>query len=163
MSAITLQSFEESLSEVFPVVTGFEPEQRYALLPITAHLLAHVSVDELLVRIRAVLPEDVKIVSVDGRLARLGSDGYGCGADRVMITVSSETWPAVEEGAMIPKLDILFWNNPPTDQDRPAEIKLYALAFGGHYEIPIDKNAFTISIPRERETDGQCVIEVRPK
>lgn len=162
----TSSSFAAALAETFKVEdmrAAFEEKRGFRMLPLTGRFIYRVSTDEVIGKIKSILPEDVRLVTRDGQCGNLFASIPGYGADVVEFLFSSNTWPELEEGSLFPRLEPLFLVKPPSEDATLMRIHVPFLQPGDSYELVIDKKNVVFEIPRDRETGDQCVIVVRPK
>ena len=78
-----------------------KPERRYRYLPVSVDFLVELQCRGGGVTRRAVCPDEALALPDDVRVVRVGHDVYGM----LNIVLSSEEWPALAEGAEIPRCE----------------------------------------------------------
>lgn len=170
MAVVSVHRLAEILAQSFPVdsadgrVRPVRNDIGYRILPITGQAVRFMALDDLVSRLKDVLPSDAAILAIDGLILRLATHmGSGYGRDSYNVIFGSSSWDPLDEGALIPVLEPIFYRHAPAPEDAaPIRIHLPVLEHGHSYELAIDKRAFSIEIPRSREDDEQCVIVIKP-
>lgn len=133
-----------------------DPDLGFKVLPISGYFVRSVAFDEFISRVKAMLPDDVKLMLYDGQPIRryIPKDEY-------MIVFGSKTWEKVAEGQIIPRLEPLFLGEAAGDPIR--DLRIISVPDDIELCVIINKQTHAFIIPKGEETDDQCVVRVRPK
>lgn len=161
---------EAAILEAFPLETGERwHETRGAMaLPITGHFLGGVELPVLVAAIRAVVPDDARIYSIDGDILRMRSSSTVPVSDQYFLAITSKDFDLIKEGESLRPMAPIYYGEKPAefraDDELPATQvhALFRSTFDAH-EFIINKTTHTFEIPRERETEDRIVIVVKPK
>ena len=158
----------QALKEAFPVRDILDRDDGVGLcmLPISGDLLRDLSPANLVDLFRKSLPADVTFFEWEGLMLRMMTNSYGSAKDQFSMVVGSKEWPLVDEGALLPRLNIICFA-PVADLGPEAE----GLQFNHFridpnspvsYRINVPKAHFEILTPRELETPSSCTIVIQP-
>lgn len=135
-------------------------------LPLTGYYLRRKSPAEVVEMFRNSLPADVTFFEWEGLMLSMMTNSYGAATDQFSMIVGSKEWPVVEEGALLPRLNLISFA-PVADLGPEAE----GLQFNHFmidpnspvpYRINVPKAHFKILTPRDLETPNSCTIIIQP-
>lgn len=166
---LNLRMFNDLLREHFTVKDAVEAHSEgygLRLQSITTECLAHIEPSDLMKRLRDALPKDAVIVQwYDERIFRQQTEIIPEYAyNSVFLVYGSKEWIGPAEGELIPRLLVWFQGERPEEmKETPANVHLPVFSADDSYEIRVNKNTHILSIPRDKETDDICVIELLAK
>lgn len=136
------------------------------VLPITGYYLRRKSPAELVEMFRNSLPADVTFFEWEGLMLRMMTNSYGSAKDELSMIVGSREWPVVEEGALLPLLNIISFAPVADLCPEAEELQFNHFAIDPNspvsYRINVPKAHFEILTPRELETPNSCTIIIQP-
>src|SRR5262245_47314230 len=96
---------QQKIADRFDCVEDWfaDPELGFKVLPISGYFVRSVPFDEYIAKVKALLPDDVKLMLYNGAPINLSIL-----RDEYIMVFGSKTWPRGAEGQPIPKLDPLF-------------------------------------------------------
>jgi hypothetical protein len=161
---------EAAILEAFPLETGerWHETRGVMALPITGHFLRSVEMPALVAAIRAVVPLDARLYSLDGDILRMRHSVASPVSDQYFLVITSKDFDLIKEGESFRPMAPIYYGEKPAefraDDELPATQvhTLFGSTFDTH-EFIIDKTTHTFEIPRERETEDRIVIVVKPK
>jgi len=118
---------------------------------------------EFIREIKATLPPDAAVYSMDGLLYRMLSTTRGYAVDQFVVVFGSSEWEQLPAGSLFPVMTIHLHNEAPQNEEYPKMIELHRIWSVGAYEIVIDKKTQQFDVPRERETEDYAVIVIKNK
>ncbi len=137
-------------------------------ITLSRNFLVSDSVPNLIARLREVLPEDAKIVDLDGNAIRM----RGANSDAWSLVVSSVCWEPLGEGESIPDLGVLFhsegvsrnWHYLGQAAKRlPPPAFLLHVALGADYLLKIDKDTHEIVFEKDLESERYVYLSIKSK
>lgn len=137
-------------------------------LPITGHFLRSAQPSEIVAAIRAVIPPDARIYTLDGDIPRMRSLLAASTSDQYFLTVTSKEFDLIKEGESFRPLVPIYYSEKPAEfraEDELPATQVHTLfeSTSDTHEFIIDKKTHALEIPRERETEDRLVIVVKPK
>jgi hypothetical protein len=160
---MNLKEVADELVAAFPMEEwGPENADRgMCVLPFSIQLVQMVSLKDLIASFKQRLPQDARILNIDGNVVRLRASRYSEAA----IVFSSKEWEVIPEGHSLPCLTPMYFSEPrPTEEDPEPIGKISFGAMGRNdFEFVIDKSQYDLIIPKHRETESSVTIIARYK
>lgn len=168
--SLAKNQIESAILEVFPLETEklWHETRGVMALPITGHLLRTAQPSEIVTAIRAVVPPDARLYSLDGDILRMRHSFANPVSDQYFLIITSTEYDLIKEGESFRSLAPIYYSEKPAEFRADDELpmtqvhSIFPSAFDTH-EFIIDKTTHTFEIPRERETEDRLVIVVKPK
>lgn len=133
-----------------------DPELGLKVLPVSGLLIRAVDLDTLISCIKVVLPSDAKLMTYDGAPLQMTWPDDEC-----LMIFGSKTWPIVPEGQQLPRLEPVFLGEA---VGAPVpDLRIIHVPEGIECRLVANKRTHALTIPKDEETDDQCVVIVTPR